>query len=154
MRSETSRIQQLLKDSWDGRMWHGANLKYVLTGVDAEKAFRKPAAGSHNIYELVMHMYCWRNFVYEHLNGNVDFKTELNSALDWPVNYETTEENWQHALDLLNKSQDDLVEVFSKLEEGMLDESMHGRKFSWYDFIHGMIHHDIYHSGQIAILKK
>gem|GEM_PF-2937840 len=31
---------------------------------------------------------------------------------------------------------------------------MHGRKFSWYDFVHGMIHHDIYHPAQIAILKK
>ena len=154
MKSENSRIQQLLQNSWDGNMWHGTNLKEILAGIDAEKAFRKPAAGSHNIYELVMHMHCWRNFVCEHLNGNVDFNVELNSVLDWPVNYVATEAGWINALALLEKSQSELMERFAKFEEDQLDRSMHGRKFSWYDFLHGMIHHDIYHSAQIAILKK
>lgn len=154
MNTETARIQQLLKNSWDGRMWHGTNLKETLKGIDTEKAFRKPGAGSHNIYELVMHMHCWRSFVYEHLNGNADFKVIINSDIDWPVSYETTEANWQQALALLEKSQARLTEAFSKFEDAQLDEPMHGRKFSWYDFVHGLIQHDIYHSAQIAILKK
>jgi hypothetical protein len=154
MNSETTRIRQLLKNSWDGNMWHGANLKYILEGIDAGKALRKPAAGSHNIYELVMHMHCWRNFVVQHLNGNADFKVVINSGADWPVDYEQTEAGWQQALALLEKSQVEVVEAFGKFEDAQLDESMHGRKFSWYDFVHGMIHHDIYHSAQIAILKK
>lgn len=154
MKSESSRIEQLLKNSWDGPMWHGTNLKETLKGIDAAKAFRKPAAGAHNIYELVMHMYCWRKFVYEHLNGNADFKVEINSAFDWPVEYGTTPDDWQKALDILEKSQAQLLEAFAKFDDAQLDEPMHGRKFSWYDFVHGLIQHDIYHSAQIAILKK
>jgi uncharacterized damage-inducible protein DinB len=154
MNTETSRIRLLLKNSWDGNMWHGANLKNILEGIDAEKALRKPAAGAHNIYELVLHMHCWRNFVVRHLNGDADFKVSINSEIDWPVNYEQTDEGWMRALAQLEKSQAEVVEAFSKFEDAQLDEPMHGRKFSWYDFIHGMIHHDIYHSAQIAILKK
>ena len=154
MNSETSRIRQLLKNSYDGKMWYGANLKYALKDIDAEKAFRKPSAGSHNIYELVMHMHCWRNFVLVHLNGNADFKVEINSIADWTVDYEKTDANWRQALALLEKSQADLVEVLGKFEDANLDESMHARKFNWYNMIHGLIHHDIYHSAQIAILKK
>jgi uncharacterized damage-inducible protein DinB len=154
MKTEVNRIQQLLKNSWDGPMWHGTNLKEALKGVDSEKAFRKPAAGSHNIYELVMHLYCWRNFVSQHLQGNADFKVELNSAVDWPTQYEISETSWTEALQLLEKSQSELVEAFSKFDEARLDEPMHGRKFSWYDFIHGVIEHDIYHSAQIAVLKR
>ena len=86
--NETSRIQKLLKNSWDGRMWHGTTVKEILAGIDHEKAFRKPAAGSHNIYELIMHMHCWRNFVLQHLKGNADFKVEINSNADWPTDYE------------------------------------------------------------------
>ena len=154
MKTEVTRIQQLLNASWNGRMWHGTNLKEVLKGVDTEKAFRKPAAGAHNIYELVMHMHCWRNFVFQHLTGHADFKVILNSADDWPVDYEKTEAQWNTALQLLEQSQNQVADAFSKFDETQLDESMHGRKFSWYDFIHGLIQHDIYHSGQIAILKK
>lgn len=154
MKSETARVQQLIVNSWNGPMWHGTNLQEVLEGIDAERAFRKPAAGLHNIYELVMHMYCWRKFVSEHLNGNADYKVEINSITDWPVNYGTTDTDWQQALALLENSQAQLVEVLTKLEDTQLDEPMHGRKFSWYDFVHGLIHHDIYHSAQISILKK
>ena len=154
MVKETTRIQQLLKNSWDGWMWHGNNIKIVLQDINGEKAFRKPSAGLHNIYELVMHMYCWRNFVYQHLAGNAEYKVKLNSTNDWPTSYEQTEATWSEALELLEKSQTGLVEVFEKFDDSKLEESMHGRKFNWYIFIHGMIQHDIYHSGQIAILKK
>jgi len=154
MKTETERIQKLIKNSWDGFMWHGNNLKEALNGVNAEIAFRKPAAGAHNIYELVMHLYCWRNFVYQHLAGNADYKVEINSAVDWPTQYEKTEASWNEALQLLEKNQSDLTEAFAKITEAQLDESMHGRKFTWYDFAHGIVEHDIYHSAQIAILKK
>ena len=135
-------------------MWHGTTVKEILTGIDHEKAFRKPNAGSHNIYELVMHMYCWRNFVFQHLLGDENFKVEINSGIDWPVGYNTDEATWGEAVALLEKSQQDLVEAFTGFDDSKLDEPMHGRKFTWYTFMHGMVHHDIYHSAQIAILKK
>ena len=154
MATEILRIREMLKNSWDGRMWYGANLKQVLTDIDYEKAFRKPAAGSHNIYELVMHMYCWRKFVLEHLKGNSAYNVEINSELDWPVKYEQTAENWATALNLLESSQNELVEDLVGLKDESLDELVPGKKFSWYTLSHGLIHHDIYHSAQISILKK
>lgn len=154
MNTESARILEMLKNSWNGRMWHGTNLSEILGGIDHEKAFRKPTAGSHNIYELVMHLHCWRIFVLEHLKGNADFKVVINSSVDWPADYGTDEASWKNALALLEKSQKELEEAFASFEDSKLDEAMHGRKFSWYVFMHGMIQHDIYHSAQISILKK
>jgi uncharacterized damage-inducible protein DinB len=154
MKTETSRIQQLIKNSWEGPMWHGSFLKDVLKDIDAEKAFRKPAAGSHNIYELVMHLCCWRNFVYQHLAGHADYTVEINSTIDWPTQYDANEASWNEALRLLEKSQNELVEALANFDDTQLDRSMHGRKFRWYDLLHGVVEHDIYHSAQIAILKK
>jgi uncharacterized damage-inducible protein DinB len=154
MNTEVTRIQQLVKNSWDGRMWHGTNLQEAIKGIDADKAFRKPAAGGHNIYELVMHLYCWRNFVNQHLAGNADYKVIINSTEDWLIEYEKSEASWNAALQLLEKSQQELVDGLLKLNDAQLPEPMHGRKFTWYDLIHGLVHHDIYHSAQIAILKK
>lgn len=154
MASEISRLQQMLQNSWDGNMWHGTNLKQVLEGIDFGKAFRKPTAGSHNIYELLMHMHCWRKFTVEQLKGNSSYQVELNSETDWPVKYEQTEASWKTGLALFKKSQEEIMASFSNLKEEMLDEMVPGRKFTWYALIHGLIHHDIYHSGQISILKK
>ena len=135
-------------------MWHGTNLKEALAGIDYQKALRKPAAGSHNIYELVMHMYCWRRFVIEQLKGNTSYKVELNSEVDWPTHYEGTESSWKTAMETLENTQRELSTLLETFDDSKLDEMMNGRKFSWYIFFHGLIHHDIYHSGQIAILKK
>jgi hypothetical protein len=119
MASEISRLRQMLQNSWDGDMWHGANLKQVINGIDFEKAFRKPAAGSHNIYELLMHMHCWRIFTIEQLKGNSAYRVAINSETDWPVNYEQTEESWNTALNLFDKSHGEIMTALSNLKEEM-----------------------------------
>ncbi|HWB63292.1 MAG TPA: DinB family protein [Chitinophagales bacterium] len=154
METEISRIAKTLEYNWDGPMWHGTNLKEVLSGITAELAFRKPGAGSHNIYELVAHLICWRRFVLEQLKGNAGYTVEINSATDWPGSYATNEESWQQLLDELEETQTELLALISGFKEEMLDEMVPGRKFSWYVLLHGVISHDIYHSGQISILKK
>lgn len=154
MTSEISRLHQMLQNSWNGPMWHGANLKEVLADIDFQKAYRKPGAGSHNIYELVMHIYCWRKFVIEQLKGNAAYTVVINSETDWPVNYDQTEEKWNAALNQLERSQDELLIELDGLNDEMLEELVPGRKFNWYSLIHGVVHHDIYHSAQISILKK
>lgn len=70
MNTETARIAKLLKRNWEGSMWHGTHLKAVLENIRWGKAFFKPNKNSHNIYELVKHMYCWRKFTLEQLKGN------------------------------------------------------------------------------------
>lgn len=154
MNTETARIAKLLQRNWEGPMWHGANLKEILKGISLEKAFQKTGNISHNIYELVKHMYCWRKFVLEHLKGNTSYTVALNSELDWITEYEQNEASWKEALDELEKNQKALVIAFKEFSDKKLEEFVPGKKFSWYVLIHGSIHHDIYHSAQISILKK
>ncbi|MDB5284370.1 MAG: hypothetical protein JWO06_3445 [Bacteroidota bacterium] len=154
MNTEISRISKLLKYNWEGPMWYGGNLKTVLTGITNDKAFHKPGAGSHNIYELVTHMSCWRKFVLENLKGNEAYSVEINSEVDWLTKYEPTEATWQNALNEFERNQTELIDALTTFEDSKLDELVPGKKFSWYILIHGVLHHDIYHSAQISILKK
>jgi hypothetical protein len=154
MKTEISRIQKLLKRSWEGPMWHGASIQSVLEGINWERAFQKPNAKTHNIYELVKHMFCWRKFVLENLKGNSSYTVALNSELDWIKNYDKTEANWKEAVDELERNQKALVTACGKLSDEKLEELVPGKKFSWYVLLHGCIHHDIYHSAQISLLKK
>lgn len=154
MNTETTRIQKLLKRNWEGPMWHGGTIKEILEGITWEKAFEKPGNSSHNIYELVKHMYCWRKFVLEHLKGNTSYSVELNSETDWIKQYEENEGSWKAALEELENNQTELVKAFENFPDERLEELVPGKKFNWYVMIHGCVHHDIYHSAQISLLKK
>ncbi len=154
MNPETARIQKLLKRNWDGPMWHGNTIKETLNDISWEKAFHKPANFTHNIYEYVKHMVCWRRFVLEYLKGNDTYSVEINSETDWITKYETSEVSWLQALSELETTQTELLNAFENFSDVRLDETVAGKKFSWYVMIHGLVHHDIYHSAQIAILKK
>lgn len=154
MKAEFNRMVQLFEDNWDGKMWYGSNVEKALSDIKWEKAFRKPGAGSHNIYELAQHILCWRKFVLEYFKGNQEYSVGINSELDWPTKYEKTEANWKQTLKDLEKNQEELMKVFRKFKAEKLDEKVPGKKFTWRDFVNGVLHHDIYHAAQIAILKK
>lgn len=154
IQTESGRIQKLLTRNWNGPMWHGNTLKEVLKDISWEKAFYKPGNFSHNIYEYVMHMVCWRKFVLEHLKGNTVYSVEINSETDWVTQYEKTKESWMLALNELENNQNELAKAFENFSDEKLEQLVPGKKFNWYTMIHGLIHHDIYHSAQISILKK
>ncbi len=45
----------------------------------------------------------------------------------------------------------DAIKLFS---EDDLEKTVPGREFPWFIVLHGIVHHSLYHSGQIAMLKK
>lgn len=154
MQPEIERIKKLFARNWGGPMWHGATLQEILKDISWQTAFHKPANFSHNIYEYVLHMTCWRKFSLEHLNGNSSYTVELNSETDWITKYEATETTWQQALKDLGDNQIAFLLALEKFDNEKLDEPVPGKKFSWYVLLHGVVHHDIYHSAQISLLKK
>ncbi|HRG88282.1 MAG TPA: DinB family protein [Chitinophagales bacterium] len=154
MSTETARIKKLLSRNWDGPMWYGNNLTETLKNVSWQQAFKKPVGFKHNIYEYVMHLYCWRKFVTEYLQGNNTYTVELNSETDWVKNYEVTEANWLQAVADLQNSQTELMAAMELFSDDRLKDTVPGKKFNWYVMLHGLVHHDIYHSGQISLLKQ
>lgn len=99
-------------------------------------------------------MNAWRRFVVEHLNGNSNYSIEINSPEDWPVNYEIGEAEWKHFLGQLQTTQEQLLRNLDSVTDEQLDNMVPNKKFRWYVFLHGVLHHDIYHSAQVSLLKK
>lgn len=154
MATELEHIKKMLQHNQAGPMWYGSNVAETLKGVTWQQAFNKPTGFTHNIYEYLCHMHTWRKFVVEFLNGNTAYCVEIDSEQDWTKQYEATEENWTKALDDLASIQDQLLASIDKISNEQLDELVPGKKFKWYAFLHGVLHHDIYHSAQISLLKK
>jgi uncharacterized damage-inducible protein DinB len=154
MNTEVQRIIKLLERNWSGPMWYGTNLSEALKGISRETAFAKPQHASHNIYEYVRHMSTWRRFTIEQLKGNSSYRIDINSETDWATDYEVSDLSWQKALQDLKDDQAALIAAMANMTDDQLDETVPERSFKWYALLHGIIHHDIYHSAQISLLKK
>ncbi len=143
---ETQKLIGLLEKSFHGPAWHGPAVMEALADVTPGIAVRRPTT-SHNIIELVMHMTAWRNFVTKRLKGNNEF--EVSEKENFPAGTD-----WAKALNGLQQSQGELVSAMKMFSEKKLVETVPTREYDFYTMLYGIIQHDIYHTGQIVLLKK
>jgi uncharacterized damage-inducible protein DinB len=151
--SEIERILDQLKHTYEGNAWHGPSVREALDGVRAEQATARPLTGAHNIWELVQHIAVWEDAVRRRLAGD-RAQITLASPQDWPPAGEASEAAWQQAKTALDRVHEALREAIARVPESRLDEPILEGMSSVYVTLHGIIHHDLYHAGQIAILKK
>ena len=156
--SESARLIDQFRRAHDGDPWHGSPVKAILKGITHVQAARTPANGAHSIWELVLHMTGWRNEVARRATGEPAAEP---AAGDWPTVGEPTAARWKAALAALDESHQNLVKAVSGLSDQRMLEPTNdprnralGTGVSYYQLLHGIVQHDAYHAGQIAILKK
>lgn len=148
---ETDRIRDQLDRAFTGNAWHGPSVLEVLENVTASHAAMRPIAGAHTIWELVLHIRAWENACRRRLEGD---RAELPDEEDWQAFDDTSDEAWQSTLKSLKESHQRLIEAIAKVADARLDEPILEGMPSIYVTLHGAVQHDLYHAGQIAILKK
>jgi uncharacterized damage-inducible protein DinB len=150
--SEIRRIKDQLRRAFEGEAWHGPSVKEVLSGVTAEKAALKAVPGAHSIWELVHHIAAWEEIAFRRVNG--ENTGDAPDEVDWPPVNDTSDEAWGRALAGLDRSNAALREAIAQLDESRLEDLAPGTGYTLYYLLHGVIQHDLYHAGQIALLKK
>ena len=151
--TETERILDQLRRAYEGGAWHGPSVREVLAGVSAAQAHARPLANGHTIYELVRHIAVWEDVGRRRLEGD-PAEVPISSPEDWPSADDTSEAAWEKAKTALDRGHQALIEALKRVDESRLDEPILVGKSSVYVTLHGVIQHDLYHAGQIAILKK
>ena len=152
--SETTRIADQLSRAFDGEAWHGDSLVEILQGVTAARAAARPIAGAHTIWELVLHVAAWDEAVLRRLGGAA---VELSDAENFPPVKDTSEGAWRAALARVRRGHEQLVAAVASLPDSRLDDMVPGKEgahYTFYYMIHGVVQHELYHAGQIALLKK
>ena len=150
--SEIKRINDQLKRAFEGNAWHGPSVSEVLAGVTAEQAAAHPIAGGHSIWELTLHIGTWERVGRRRLQESNPI--EVPDEEDWPAVGNTSDEAWQATLEKLRSNHQALRTALRGLDETRLDEIVPGTQYSIYFLLQGVIQHDLYHAGQIALLKK
>ncbi len=151
--TELERILDQLERAYRGSAWHGPSVKEALNGVTATQAHARPLQNAHTIYELVRHIAVWEDVGRRRLEGD-PAEVPISSPEDWPPADDQAEAAWEQAKAVLDRSHQALVEAISRTPESRLDEPILEGKSTVYVTLHGVIQHDLYHAGQIAMLKK
>jgi uncharacterized damage-inducible protein DinB len=151
--TEIERILDQLKRAFEGAAWHGPSVREAIAGVSAEQAHARPLANAHSIWELVQHIAVWEGAACRRLEGD-RAAIDISSQEDWPPADDTSEAAWEQAKAALDRGHEALREAISRVAEERLDEPILEGMSTVYVTLHGAIQHDLYHAGQIAMLKK
>jgi uncharacterized damage-inducible protein DinB len=150
--SESALIADQLRRAFDGSAWHGPALLELLKDVDAATAAAKPLPDVHSIWELVLHTAAWDNAGLRRLKGET---AKLKGKDNFPdVPQSPTEEAWRDAVAATKRTHEKLVETIAGLQAKRLRDQVPGKPYDFYHMFHGIAQHELYHAGQIAILKK
>jgi len=150
--SEKKRLNDQLKRAFEGTAWHGPSVSEVLAGVNAQQAAAHPIAGAHSIWELALHIQTWERVSKRRITEFVPI--DVSDEEDWPAVNDTSEAAWARTLEELRSNHQALRAAIRELDEARLDEIVPGTTYSVYFLLQGVIQHDLYHAGQIALLKK
>ncbi len=142
-----------LTETFEGMPWHGSSLKDLLANVDAKMAFYRPFEHKHNIAELLAHILVWRQYVLEILDKNYDFNIDIGSMGDFPKVSES-EKIWQELLVQLDENQELIIKKLTLFSEDNLDKDIQKKPFTFRFLFEGIVYHDVYHGGQIGLIKS
>ncbi len=150
--SEVERIAEQLRKAFEGEAWHGPSVRELLASTARGQAAKRPIPGAHTIWEIVLHIGVWESVVRRRLLG--ELVTDLAPQQDWPPVRDVSETAWTRTLQDLDQGHLQLQQSIIQLTDERLGETVPGKDYTVYVMLHGVIQHELYHAGQIALLKR
>jgi uncharacterized damage-inducible protein DinB len=147
-------LVSVLEQAFDKKSWHGTTLRGSLRGVSAGDALWRPAKGRHNVWELAVHAAYWKYTVRRQIQGE-----KRGSFPRQPSNWARVpdaadEKAWKADVALLEAEHAALVDAVRALPPKRLDERSPKGTWTLKDLIQGVAAHDLYHCGQIQLVKR
>ena len=151
---EVRLLLSILDQAYDHPSWHGTNLLGAIRRVRPAQAAWRPSARRHNIWELVVHAAYWKYAAWRRLTGNARGSFPLEGS-NWFRRPEAmTERAWRSDKALLDEMHRSLREEVARLPARRLSSRPRGSKVSNVALLSGVAAHDLYHAGQIQLLKR
>lgn len=153
-------LVEQLDRAFYGDAWHGPSVMEALRGVDAAQAHDHPLHGAHGIWEIALHLASWKHEVCRRVEG-----AEPHSPLegDWPEPpaADADADAWRASLDALDRAHRRLVAATKLLQPGRLHDMVGahrdhplGTGVTFAAMLLGSVQHDVYHAGQIVLLRR
>ncbi|HVN19492.1 MAG TPA: DinB family protein [Dongiaceae bacterium] len=149
--SEPARLADQLHRAFHGDAWHGPSVLELLEDVNAAKAAAKPLPEVHSMWELLLHIEAWDRAGLVRLRGKA---CRLTGTKNFPRVPDPSDAAWSEAIARATSTHDELVKAVAALPKSRLRDQAPGKRYDFYHMLHGIAQHELYHAGQMAILKK
>jgi uncharacterized damage-inducible protein DinB len=134
-----------------GEAWHGPSVLEVLEDVGVDVAARRPVSGAHTIWEIVRHIETWDRVVLRRIQGD---PFQPSDEENWPPVGDLDEASWKRDVAAMIATHEDLNRAILSLTPEALEAPTAPGRPGLFHMVYGAIQHEIYHAGQIAILRK
>ena len=150
----SAQLLDSLDEAFDRKSWHGTTLLGSVRGLTAQAAAKRPAPRRHNIWELTLHAAYWKYVVWRRLTGAARGSFPLDGSNFFERPADRTAAAWRRDLRLLDAVHRDLRAAVAATRPRDLGVRLPGSRVTRLRLITGAAAHDIYHAGQIQLLKK
>jgi uncharacterized damage-inducible protein DinB len=145
-------IVRQLHEIQEGSLWFDQCFKDKIDELSDFEALTKPIPQVHSVAEHISHMLEWRKECMLRFKG---LRTELmNSPDDWKANTELSKIGWTELKNAFYNSQSELIRLTESQDDTYLETKFLDTDYNFHYLIEGIIHHDLYHLGQIGVTIK
>ena len=153
---QVRQLLEVMARAYERRSWHGTNLRGSIRGLTAANAVKRPQRNRHNVWELVVHAAYWKYAVRRRLSGEKRGSFALKGS-NWfprPDARGAIEGAWRGDVALLDASHRELCDAVAQLRDDDLGRPIPGSTVPNFELIAGIAAHDLYHAGQIQLIKR
>jgi hypothetical protein len=147
-------LLQILDESYGRKAWHGPNLRGSIRGLTADQAAWRPRPDRHSIAEIVVHSAYWKYAVRRRLRNEKRGSFVLKGSNWFVLPASLSQSHWRDFVTFLDDEHRALREAIAAFPSEDLDLIPKGGKARFSTLIHGIAMHDVYHAGQIQLLKR
>ncbi len=152
--STTELLLAAIDEAYDRRSWHGTNLRGSLRGVTLEQAAFRPRLDGHNIWELMVHAAYWKYDIRRRLTGAQSRSFTIEGSNFWRRPVDGTAGEWRRDLRLLEGEHAQLRAAVAAFPAARWTRKAPGKPFKFEGLVRGVAAHDLYHAGQIQLLRR
>lgn len=157
VRARDGRIQLLLQivdQAYGKKAWHGTTLRGSIRGLDLKTALWRPSPDRHNVWELVLHAAYWKYIVRRRITDDKTLTFPRKPSNFPALPDDPTTNQLKRDISLLQGEHDLLREAIVRFQTARLNRRAPGSEWTYGELIHGIAAHDLYHTGQIQLLKR
>lgn len=155
MKTLINNIVKQLNEVQQGKIWIGVNFNKKINDLNENEVFKKLTPKMHSVAELISHLTFWRKETILKIKTQSSFLTE-ESEKNWLTNENLKEIGWKKIKDDYNNSLIEIISLVQHKDDSFLNEiyfdSDYKGDYNYLFLIEGMLHHDIYHLGQIGMI--
>jgi uncharacterized damage-inducible protein DinB len=142
------------RDIYEGDNWVDNSFRSAVAAITPALAFKQPPGGRNSIAAIVKHMMVWKNFAVQRLRNNTDFEVDQDDSFDVSDYARTPEEGWTQLLKEQDAVQRELLALLRGMTPTWLQQNVPGRSYNMAYLLNGLAQHEMYHLGQIVLLRN